>query len=103
MIRCPACECIQEPSPKCRRCGKPLHREIQHWPVQVVQPKPMLQEWPLMTIAEAERRTVIAAVERCGTKDALKVLGIGKTALWKKMKRYGLPTRSAKRTGPAQK
>ncbi|HUD21516.1 MAG TPA: helix-turn-helix domain-containing protein [Acidobacteriaceae bacterium] len=56
-----------------------------------------------MTIAEAERRTVIAAVERCGTKDALKVLGIGKTALWKKMKRYGLPTRSAKRTGPAQK
>jgi DNA-binding NtrC family response regulator len=48
-------------------------------------------EWPVMTLRESERRTIEAALRATGgdkTK-AAKVLGISRTALYDKLKRFG--------------
>ena len=46
--------------------------------------------WPAMKLAEAERRTVFAALEHCSGEKAAaaRLLGISRTALYEKLKRY---------------
>jgi two-component system response regulator HydG len=46
----------------------------------------------LITLEEAERRHVVRVLEACGGQqvDAARVLGIGRTTLWRKLKGYGL-------------
>lgn len=48
----------------------------------------------LLTLAEAERRHILRVLEACGGQqlDAARVLGIGRTTLWRKLKLYGLET-----------
>ncbi len=46
----------------------------------------------LLTLDEAERRHILRVLEACGgqQQDAARVLGIGRTTLWRKLKGYGL-------------
>jgi DNA-binding NtrC family response regulator len=46
----------------------------------------------LSTLAEAERRHILQVLEACGGQqlDAARVLAIGRTTLWRKLKAYGL-------------
>jgi hypothetical protein len=48
--------------------------------------------WPAITLAEAERRTILAALEHCnGDKSATaRLLDISRTALYEKIKRYDI-------------
>ncbi len=54
-------------------------------------PAPGPAAWPAITLAEAEQRTIAAALEACaGDKTAAaKLLGISRTALYAKLKRHG--------------
>ena len=47
---------------------------------------------PVLTLAEVERRQILAALEHFGANRAAtaKALGIGETTLWRKLKSYGL-------------
>jgi transcriptional regulator of acetoin/glycerol metabolism len=46
----------------------------------------------VLTLEEAERDHIMGAVNRCGGNlaNAAKGLGIGRTTLWRKLKRYGM-------------
>jgi two-component system response regulator HydG len=46
----------------------------------------------LLTLDEAERRHILRVLEACGGQqlDAARVLGIGRTTLWRKLKTFGL-------------
>ena len=46
--------------------------------------------WPAIKLAEAERRTILAALEHCSGEKAAaaRLLGISRTALYEKLKRY---------------
>ncbi len=46
----------------------------------------------MTTLVEAERRHVLRVLEACGgqQQDAARVLGIGRTTLWRKLKGYGI-------------
>ncbi|MBK8097199.1 MAG: sigma 54-interacting transcriptional regulator [Planctomycetes bacterium] len=60
-------------------------------PAPTVPVAPVESPWPVLTLAEAERRTVLAALAACGgdkTK-AARTLDISRTALYEKLKRYG--------------
>jgi two-component system response regulator HydG len=47
---------------------------------------------PLTTLAEAEKRHVLKVLKACGGQqvEAARVLGIGRTTLWRKLKEWGL-------------
>lgn len=44
----------------------------------------------MKTLAQVEREAIIAAVQECGKLEAARQLGIGKTTLYCKLKRYGI-------------
>jgi DNA-binding NtrC family response regulator len=48
--------------------------------------------WPAIPLAEAERRTILAAMAACGGEKtaAARLLGISRTALYEKLRRYGI-------------
>ncbi|MBL8916751.1 MAG: sigma-54-dependent Fis family transcriptional regulator [Archangium sp.] len=50
------------------------------------------RETRLLTLEEAERKHIIAVLEACGGEqvEAARVLGIGRTTLWRKLRHYGL-------------
>ncbi|MGE3174920.1 MAG: sigma 54-interacting transcriptional regulator [Planctomycetota bacterium] len=52
--------------------------------------EPVEAPWPAIPLAEAERRTILAALEHCGGEKsaASRLLGISRTALYEKLKRY---------------
>ncbi|MFT3712051.1 MAG: helix-turn-helix domain-containing protein [Archangium sp.] len=45
---------------------------------------------PLLSLYEAEKRHVLRVLDACGGQlvDAARVLGIGRTTLWRKLKQY---------------
>jgi transcriptional regulator of acetoin/glycerol metabolism len=49
--------------------------------------------WPAIPLAEAERRTILAALEHCNGEKAAaaRLLGISRTALYEKLKRFEKP------------
>ena len=68
--------------------------ELGHLPDELTQPSlaplRLEDENALVTLAEAERRHVLRVLEACGGRqlDAARVLGIGRTTLWRKMRDY---------------
>jgi DNA-binding NtrC family response regulator len=59
-----------------------------------VPPAPPTNAWPAIPLAEAERRTILAAMQACnGEKTAAaRLLGISRTALYEKLRRYSTDT-----------
>ena len=69
--------------------------ELEHLPEELSHPAPLLptsSEVELVTLAEAERRHIVRVLEACGGQqiDAARVLAIGRTTLWRKLKTFGL-------------
>lgn len=70
--------------------------EVEHLPEELSQPSlaPLVQELEgeLITLEEAEKRHVLRVLEACQGQqsDAARVLGIGRTTLWRKLKGFGL-------------
>jgi DNA-binding NtrC family response regulator len=67
--------------------------EVEHLPEELSQPVVLLDDaGPMLTLAEAERRHIVRVLEACGGQqlDAARVLAIGRTTLWRKLKEYGL-------------
>ncbi len=70
--------------------------EVEHLPEELLQPAlaPLLapDDGALVTLEEAERRHVLRVLEACGGHqlDAARVLAIGRTTLWRKLKAYGI-------------
>ncbi len=67
--------------------------DVGHLPDDVVHPlaRPVGDE-PLRPLAEVEREHVVRVLEACGGRqgDAARVLGIGRTTLWRKLRGLGL-------------
>ncbi len=69
---------------------------LEHLPEELSQPMlaplPSGQSGELLTLDEAERRHVLRVLEACGGQqvDAARVLGIGRTTLWRKLRVYGI-------------
>lgn len=97
MIICKACELKQEPiTRKCRRCGKGLIPEGElpderseafkdALPFVFVSDSP-----PIVALAKLEREAVENAVRQCYPNQAAEMLGIGKTTLYRYIKKYNL-------------
>ncbi|MCC6332437.1 MAG: sigma-54-dependent Fis family transcriptional regulator [Myxococcales bacterium] len=69
--------------------------DAQHLPEELAEPSLGLATpgaEPLTTLAEAEKRHVLTVLKACGGQqvDAARVLGIGRTTLWRKLKEWGL-------------
>lgn len=69
---------------------------LEHLPEELSQPAlaplPPETEGALLTLEEAEKRHVLRVLEACQGQqsDAARILGIGRTTLWRKLKGYGL-------------
>jgi two-component system response regulator HydG len=67
--------------------------EVAHLPEDVANPgaQPAV-DGPLRPLADVEREHVIRVLEACGGHqvDAARVLGIGRTTLWRKLRAFGL-------------
>jgi two-component system response regulator HydG len=73
--------------------GEPV--DIEHLPEELASPMlalPPEDDASLLTLAQAERRHILRVLEACGGQqlDAARVLGIGRTTLWRKLKTFGL-------------
>ncbi|MFZ5441941.1 MAG: sigma-54 interaction domain-containing protein [Myxococcota bacterium] len=71
--------------------------DLEHLPEELAMPTlaapfSPVAEGELVTLEEAERRHVLRVLEACHGQqvDAARVLGIGRTTLWRKLKGYGL-------------
>ncbi len=68
--------------------------EIEHLPEELGQPPTarVINQRELVTLEKAEQRHVVQVLEACHGQqvDAARVLGIGRTTLWRKLKTYGL-------------
>lgn len=62
-----------------------------HFPEWVTR-APQRRETRLLTLEEAERKHILAVLEACGGEqvEAARVLGIGRTTLWRKLRQYGV-------------
>jgi DNA-binding NtrC family response regulator len=69
-------------------CGADV--DVQHLP-RLLDPPPRRDE-PLCTLAELEKRHILRALQACGGRhgEASKLLGIGRTTLWRKLHDYGI-------------
>jgi transcriptional regulator of acetoin/glycerol metabolism len=45
---------------------------------------------PIRTLADVERELIVAALEELKPVEAAKALGIGKTTIYRKLKKYGI-------------
>jgi two-component system response regulator HydG len=73
--------------------GAPI--EVEHLPEELslpVPPAPLENDGELVTLEEAERRHVLRVLEACHGQqlDAARILGVGRTTLWRKLKGYGI-------------
>jgi two-component system response regulator HydG len=71
--------------------------DVAHLPEEVVKPRPSPEPASgavLRTLAEVEREHVLRVIEACGghQADAARVLGIGRTTLWRKLRAFGIET-----------
>jgi two-component system response regulator HydG len=68
---------------------------VEHLPQALTQPAPPRHDTTLRTLAEVEREHVLRVLQACGGRhgDAAKVLGIGRTTLWRKLAEYGIDAR----------
>jgi two-component system response regulator HydG len=69
--------------------------DVQHLPEELSEPAmaiPATSSDALTSLAEAEKRHVLRVLKACGGQqvDAARVLGIGRTTLWRKLKAWGL-------------
>src|SRR5215813_8526017 len=67
--------------------------DVEHLPQEVLEPpRPMAQKAPLRKLADVEREHVMAVLEACGGQQiqAARILGIGRTTLWRKLQGYGI-------------
>ena len=70
--------------------------DVAQFPEEVVSPVPVAPPaGSLLTLAEAEREHVVRILAACGGRQltAARVLGIGRTTLWRKLKVFGIETR----------
>ncbi|MGE5048605.1 MAG: sigma-54 interaction domain-containing protein [Deltaproteobacteria bacterium] len=65
--------------------------DVEHLPRTLFDPPPRRDE-PLCTLAELEKRHILRVLQACGGRhgEASKVLGIGRTTLWRKLQDYGI-------------
>jgi two-component system response regulator HydG len=73
--------------------GEPV--DLEHLPEELSQPTLLPapeDDGSLLTLAQAEKRHILRVLEACGGQqlDAARVLGIGRTTLWRKLKTFGL-------------
>ena len=80
-VRCPACELMQYEREQCRRCKRALpHPEVVFGPMT-----------PVRTLDELERLAIEDALNKSASvSDAARRLGIGRTTLYGKLRRYEL-------------
>jgi DNA-binding NtrC family response regulator len=80
-VRCPACELMQYERAQCRRCKRALPRpEVVFGPMT-----------PVRTLDDLERLAIDDALKKSASvTDAARRLGIGKTTLYWKLRRYEL-------------
>jgi two-component system response regulator HydG len=66
--------------------------DVEHLPADMFTRSSPIARGRLRTLAEAERDHVVGVLEACGGNqvDAARVLGIGRTTLWRKLHAYGL-------------
>ncbi|HMR09315.1 MAG TPA: sigma-54 dependent transcriptional regulator [Polyangiaceae bacterium] len=67
--------------------------DVEHLPEEVVNPRLLTAHSTSMrTLAEVEREHVVHVLEACGGRqvDAARVLGIGRTTLWRKLNTFGI-------------
>ncbi len=67
--------------------------DVTHLPDEVVSPRANAgSTGPLRPLAEVEREHVLRVLEACGGRqiDAARVLGVGRTTLWRKLRGYGI-------------
>jgi DNA-binding NtrC family response regulator len=78
-VRCPACELMQYEREQCRRCKRALpHPEVVFGPMT-----------PVRTLDELERLAIEDALKKSqSVSDAARRLGIGRTTLYLKLRRY---------------
>ena len=70
--------------------------DLAHLPEDVVKPcPPPRSDTALRTLAEVERDHVLGVLEACGGHqiDAARILGIGRTTLWRKLRAFGIDPR----------
>lgn len=80
-VRCPACELMQYEREQCRRCKRALpHPEVVFGPMTPVRP---LDELERLAIKDALNKSASVS-------DAARRLGIGRTTLYGKLRRYEL-------------
>jgi DNA-binding NtrC family response regulator len=60
-----------------------------------------LTTWPHGTLEQIERHAITAAVKRFGAQEAAKVLGIGKTTVYRKLSEYRKDAQLKPRNGVA--
>jgi DNA-binding NtrC family response regulator len=65
--------------------------DVEHLPRELLDPAPQRQE-TLCTLAEMEREHILRVLQACGGRhgEASKILGIGRTTLWRKLQDYGI-------------
>lgn len=73
--------------------GEPV--DLEHLPEELALPSIALPPEPdasLLSLADAEKRHILRVLEACGGQqlDTARVLGIGRTTLWRKLKVFGL-------------
>ena len=66
--------------------------DVAHLPNEVVSPQQARTDSPFQTLAEIEREHVVRVLESCGGRqvEAARILGIGRTTLWRKLSAFGI-------------
>ncbi len=68
--------------------------DVEHLPEDVVQPRgaPSRAGEVLRPLADVEREHILRVLESCGghQEDAARILGIGRTTLWRKLRAFGV-------------
>jgi DNA-binding NtrC family response regulator len=93
-VRCPSCELMQFEAKACRRCRKPLPPPVVNAPpveAQIFGPMTRVR-----TLRELEELAIVDALQKTASvEDAAILLGIGRTTLYLRLRRYGIAHKEA--------